>query len=73
MAVKGNGMGKDTMFITFYRDYTAYAEAMQLAKQIPKINIESLESFLVDLCDKNNYRTLSMLPMSQHILFQKME
>jgi hypothetical protein len=33
-----------TTFITFYRDYTAYAEATQLTKQIPNINIESLES-----------------------------
>jgi hypothetical protein len=45
----------------------------QLAKQIPHVNIDSLESFLVDLNDKNNYRNLTMLPISQHILFQKKE
>jgi hypothetical protein len=65
MAVKGNGMGKDTMFITLYKNYTAYTEAMQLAKQIPHVNIDSLESFLVDLNDKNNYRNLTMLPIPQ--------
>jgi DNA-binding Lrp family transcriptional regulator len=68
MAVRGSGLGKDTMFITFYRNYAAYANAMLLTKQIPHVNVNSVESFLVDLNDKNNYRVLSMCAISRHIL-----
>jgi DNA-binding Lrp family transcriptional regulator len=68
MAVRGSGTGKDTMFITFYRNYTAYAEAMQLAKRIPYVCIDSVQSFLVDLNDKNNYRILTMAQVARHIL-----
>jgi DNA-binding Lrp family transcriptional regulator len=71
VAVRGIGLGKDTMFITFYKDYSAYVEAMQLAKRIPDVCIDSLGSFLVDLKDKNNYRLLSMLAVSRHILSEK--
>jgi DNA-binding Lrp family transcriptional regulator len=68
MAVRGSGFGKDTMFITFYKNYAAYANAMLLTKQISHVSINSVESFLVDLNDKNNYRILSMLAISRHIL-----
>jgi hypothetical protein len=71
IAVRGIGLGKDTMFITFYKDYSAYIEAMQLAKQIPHVSIDSLASFLVNLNDKNNYRLLSMSAISRHILSEK--
>jgi DNA-binding Lrp family transcriptional regulator len=68
MAVRGIGIGKDTMFITFYRNYAAYAEALELAKQIPHVSIGSLESFLVDLNDKDNYRVLTMAQVARHVL-----
>jgi DNA-binding Lrp family transcriptional regulator len=68
VAVNGIGLGKDTMFITFYKDYSAYTKAMQLAKQIPHVSINSLASFLVNLDDKYNYRLLSMSAISRHIL-----
>ena len=71
IAVRGIGLEKDTMFITFYKDYSAYMEAMQLAKQIPHVSIDSLASFLVDLNDKYNYRLLSMQAISHHILSEK--
>jgi DNA-binding Lrp family transcriptional regulator len=71
IAVRGIGLGKDTMFITFYKDYSAYTEAMQLAKRIPHVSIDSLASFLVDLNDKSNYRLLSMSTISHHILTKK--
>jgi len=71
IAVRGIGLAKDTMFITFYKDYSAYIEAMHLAKQIPHVSIDSLASFLVNLNDKNNYRLLSMSAISRHILSEK--
>ena len=68
MAVRGNGLGKDAMFITLYKSYSEYVEALQAARQIPHVTIDSLESFLVDLSDKNNYRTMTMAQIARHIL-----
>ena len=68
MGVKGIGLGKYTVFLTFYRSYSAYTEAMQIAKQIPHLDLDSFESFMVDLNDKNNYRVLTMAQIARHVL-----
>ncbi len=71
VAVSGVGLRKDTLFVTFYKSYSAYLEAMQLVKGIPNIDVQSLESFLVDLNDESHYRILSMSPTAHHLLLKK--
>lgn len=66
MAVNGIGLGKSRMFITFYRDYASYTEAMQAAKRIPQVEPDRLESFLVDL-NESNYRLLTLKQIARHI------
>ena len=73
MAVNGVGIGKDRVFISFYKDYSAYAEAMKLTKQIPLVNVDTLDSFLVSLSDETNYRILSMSAIAQHLLSESRE
>lgn len=68
MAVDGEGLKKERMFISLYRTYSDFNRAMGLAKQLPFVNVESLESFLVDLENKNNYRVLSMATVANNIL-----
>jgi DNA-binding Lrp family transcriptional regulator len=68
LAVNGLGMQKDRMFITLYKDYADYARAMQLVKQLPYVNVENMETFLVDLEDTGNYRILTMSQVARHIL-----
>ena len=68
MGVDGEGLKKDRMFISLYKTYSDFNRAMGLAKRLPFVNIESLESFLVDLENKNNYRVLSMAAIANNIL-----
>jgi DNA-binding Lrp family transcriptional regulator len=68
LAVNAVGGNKNRLFITFYEDYSNYADAMRLARQIPFINVDSMESLLVDLNDKTNYRILSMSSIANHLL-----
>jgi DNA-binding Lrp family transcriptional regulator len=68
IAVKGIGLGKDTLFLSFYRNYSAYNESMQRARQIPYVALGSSEGFIVDLKDKSNYRILTMSQVASHIL-----
>ena len=67
MAVNGDGMGKDKMFITFYKNFSAYSEAMHLTRLLPFIKAENIQSFLVDLNDKDNYRLLTLREIAHHI------
>lgn len=68
MAVNGIGPKKNTLFITFYENYSAYSEALKLTRQLPFANVDSIESFLVNLDDETNYRLLSMSAIAQHLV-----
>ena len=66
MAVDGLGFGKDVLFATFYTDYPAYARAMELTKRLPFVDLDNIETFLVSIKDRNNYRILSMSQIAKH-------
>ena len=70
IAVNGIGLGKDVLFATFYRDYSAYTETMELVKRIPFADLDSVETFLVNTKDHNNYRILSMSPIANDLVAQ---
>jgi DNA-binding Lrp family transcriptional regulator len=67
MAVNGIGLGKGTMFITLYRNYARYAEAMHLTQSLPYVDAAGIESFLVDLNDERNYRLLTLEQAARNI------
>jgi DNA-binding Lrp family transcriptional regulator len=73
IAVNGQDQTKNRLFITFYEDYSAYKEAMRIARSLPYVKVESMETFLVDLNDKANYRVLSMAPIAEHLLKRERE
>jgi DNA-binding Lrp family transcriptional regulator len=64
--VDGIGLGKGRMLIFLYRDYTSYIKGMETVRSLPHVEAEGLESFLVDLSDKRNFRVLSMGPIARH-------
>lgn len=68
MAVNGINHNKNRIFITFYEDYGASVKAMDLTRQLPFVNVESMENFPVNLKDETNYRILSMSEIAKHIL-----
>ena len=67
MAVNGIGLGKGIMFITLYRSYARYAEAMRLTRSLPHVKAEGIESFLVDLNDEKNYRLLTLEQAARNV------
>jgi DNA-binding Lrp family transcriptional regulator len=73
MAVNGINHNKNRLFITFYENYSAYAEAMKLTKQLPFADVDSIESFLVSLNDETNYRLLSLSAIARHLLKRSQE
>ncbi len=71
MAVNGAGLGKDKAFIAFYENYSAYLNAMTLAKQIPEMESSNIESFLIDLNDETHYKLLTLSAIAKHLLVSK--
>jgi DNA-binding Lrp family transcriptional regulator len=67
MAVNASGRGKNRLFITFYENYSDYANTVSLTRQIPFLDIDSVESLLVDLNDETNYRLFSMSAIANHL------
>jgi DNA-binding Lrp family transcriptional regulator len=67
LAVNGLGDGKNRLFITFYENYGDYVDAIKVTRQIPLVNVESIQSLLVDLNDETNYRVLSMSAIAKHL------
>lgn len=68
LAVNGTDRHKNRLFISFYENYSDYAGAMKLARELPLVDVGGIESLLVDLSDETNYRVLSMSAIANHLL-----
>jgi DNA-binding Lrp family transcriptional regulator len=68
LAVNGIGGKKNRLFLSFYEKYADYSRAMTLARRIPSVDVDTMESLLVDLSDETNYRVLSMSAIANHLL-----
>ena len=71
IAVQGMGLNKDYAFVTFFRDFSDYWETQRLAREVPYSDVNSFESFLVDLKDRNLMRILSMSAIAKHVLISR--
>jgi hypothetical protein len=50
-----------------FKDYSSYVEKLDIIKNLPNIEAENMEGFLVDLQDERNFRILSMRQLAYHI------
>jgi len=67
IVVNGIGMGKGRMLINLYRDYSSYKEGMNVIRNLPHVEADQLEGFLVDLNDDRNFRILTLEQVARHI------
>jgi DNA-binding Lrp family transcriptional regulator len=67
MIVNGIGNNKNRLFIDFYENYSTYSEVIKTLQGLRFINVESMDSFLVNLKDETNLRVLSMSLIAQHL------
>jgi len=68
MAVSGMGCGYDAVVLSFHENYSAFLERLREIKQFPSIDVEHVESFIVDLTDKDLYRRLTFSTLADHML-----
>jgi DNA-binding Lrp family transcriptional regulator len=68
IGVKGIGLKKDYAFVSFFKNYSSFAELQRQSKSVPYSDLGEHESFLVDLKDQNNRRILTMSTLADHVL-----
>ncbi len=68
MAVRGMGCGYDAVVFSFHENYSAFLDRLREIKQFPSIDVEHVESFIVDLTDKDLYRQLTFSTLADHML-----
>jgi DNA-binding Lrp family transcriptional regulator len=69
IVVNGIGLEKGRMIINLFKDYSSYLEGLKILKNLPNVDADKVESFLVDLNDFRNFRILSMMQLAYHLAF----
>ena len=68
LVVSGTGDNTNRAFVTFYKNYSDYAEAVKLVKGIAFSKADAVKTFLVDLKTELHYRSLTMSMIARDIL-----
>jgi DNA-binding Lrp family transcriptional regulator len=67
MLERGEGMGFDGMIISYHRDYSSHSIFAKLLKETGLLNVNRLESFLIDLNDRLHFLPLSLSLLAESI------
>jgi DNA-binding Lrp family transcriptional regulator len=65
---RGIGLHFDSFMASFHKDYSSYTSLVQGVKTSKYLNLETVESFIVDLDDKVHYRYLAFSTLAKHLL-----
>ncbi|HYB68977.1 MAG TPA: winged helix-turn-helix transcriptional regulator [Candidatus Acidoferrales bacterium] len=67
IVVNGEGLKKSRVAINLYRDYASYLESLNMIRNLPNIDADDIESFLIDLNAEDNFRMISMAAAARHL------
>jgi len=68
VGVQGDCAGKNRLLLSFYASFSEYCEALRLLKANPIVNVDNVDTFMVDLSNKTRYKILSMIPVANYLL-----
>lgn len=68
MLERGNGLGYDGILASYHENYTEYLQLIDWLKQFDFLELDRIESFMVNLKDKTRYRPLSFVNLAKHLL-----
>lgn len=67
MTVRGMGLGYDVMIISIHEDYASYQQLVNDVKQFPSSDLSDMQSFIISLDDKMQYRPLTLSYFSKYL------
>jgi len=71
LVMKGIGMGYDSTFIMFHKDYSSYATLRRMMIGAGEGDVEHFESFLIDISDKEHFQPLTLSALAGYLLLEK--
>jgi len=67
MGMHGMGLNYDRVIVTFHEDYTSFLETKKLIRLLPGVEVHNIQSFLIDLRDKEQFHPLSFSSLANYI------
>ena len=70
-SMRGIGYNANYMSVSFHKTYSEYAQYMQYIKQFPEMNVDEIQSFVIDLQDKGHFRYPTLSVFADYLLRKK--
>jgi len=67
LALRGMGLSYDVAVISVHEDYSSYLETVNGIREFPGSDTESIQSFLINLGDTVQYRTLTFSNLAGYL------
>jgi DNA-binding Lrp family transcriptional regulator len=67
MALRGMGLGYDVAIVALHPNYSAYTEVVQAVQDFPHSDVSRIESFLINLTDRVQYRPLTLSHIATYL------
>jgi len=67
LALRGMGLGYDVSIVSLHEDYSSFLEVLEGIKQFPHSDVATIQSFLIDLNDKVQYRPFTFSFISKYL------
>ena len=71
MGERGMGLGYDGVFISYHQNFSDYANLKEWFKQFGFLELDKIESFLIDLEDPLHYRPLDFASLALHLIMKR--
>ena len=68
MLERGIGCASHGVVISYHRNYSSYRKLRKWLEQFTFLDVDRIDSFLIDLNDKVRYRPLTFRALAQHLL-----
>jgi len=67
MAERGMGCGYNAIMISIHRDYKSFVELTNWAQQFYSLELDDIDSFLIDLAGEVRYQPLTFSSLAKHL------
>lgn len=68
MLERGMGLESNGVIVSYHEDYSSYARLRNWLRQFMFLEIDKMDSYLIDLEDKVHYRPLTLSTLANHVL-----
>jgi DNA-binding Lrp family transcriptional regulator len=71
VSMRGIGCNADYVSVAFHKTYAEYAQYMEYIRQFPRVKVDEIKSFVIDLLDEGHFRYLTLSVFADYLLRTK--